>query len=213
MAPCLIHCWRRNEHLSFSDTIHTNVTQSQSCNGRVIMPHQATVGEIKQCWDLSVCASICLPVPCPYLYNAAFMVMVALQLIRNSLLEVELTAQRGYTANGSGRNGDEGFTEAFDRLLHHRYAPIEMPLAGGILFRRKTLFLQRIVNDSTVLTMFSFRIACHFHVADSFICVCICCYACRFRSGERKATVSRLSVRLSVPYFSNVTVAMMNENI
>jgi len=55
------------------------------------------------------------------------------------MLEVKPTGQRGRTATGSGRNGNEAVagaaSEAFARWLHHRCATIELPSEGCVSFR------------------------------------------------------------------------------
>jgi len=52
------------------------------------------------------------------------------------MMEVKPACHRGQKATESGRNGNEAVanaaSEAFARQLHHRYAPVELPTAGGI---------------------------------------------------------------------------------
>jgi len=81
----------------------------------------------------SVCPSICLS----HAHSSTavhFKTVVTAE--HYSVLEVEPTCQRGRTATSGGRNGNEAValatSEAFDGW-HHRYAPVELSLAGHIV--------------------------------------------------------------------------------
>ena len=82
-------------------------------------------------------------------------------LIGNHMLEVKPTGQHSCIVPppGNGRNGNNTITgtasKAFTRWLHQRYAPIELPLVGIILYHST---IQYIVNPRNVVSPKPFKV-------------------------------------------------------